>query len=135
MSDTIAIDYADEHKFYSVSRRYNIRLRGWSIIVRAIPALAQIDAVMKAWKEDDEWDAEIEAEEALHSQKQYERDREHRQLVWGKPPHEINFDHREEPVVKSLSRRAVSVSLARWRTRRALGYKNGRSPPLGGGSE
>jgi hypothetical protein len=69
VGDTIAIDYAEEYKFYSVSRRYNIRLSGWAIIVRAVTASAQIDAVMKAWQDDDDWDAKLDAQEKAAKEK------------------------------------------------------------------
>ena len=111
VGDTIAIDYADEHKFYSVSRRYNIRLRGWAIIVRAIPASAQIDAVMKAWKEDDEWEAKIDAEEKAEQEKQRRKDEETWRLISGKPPTEFALDYWEEPIIRRLAKLGVGKSV------------------------
>lgn len=109
VGDTLAFKYADERKLFSVSRRYHVYLRGWAIIVREVEESAQTKAVLKAWQEDDDWDAEIDAEEAMQSQTEYEDQRKLRQLLDGKPSPDIALDHREEPVIKKLFRRGVGV--------------------------
>jgi hypothetical protein len=111
VGDTIAIDYAEEHKFFSVSRRYNIRLRGWAIIVRAVPISAQIAAVMKAWKEDDDWEAKIDAEERAEQEKQRRKEDERWQLISNKPPIEFALDYWEEPIIKRLAKIGVGKSV------------------------
>ncbi len=109
VGDTLALKYLEERKIFSVSRRYHIDLRGWAVIVREVEPSAQTDAVLKAWQEDNDWDAEIEAEEALERQEELERQIERVKLLVGRPPAEIDLDHREESVVKKLARKGVNV--------------------------
>ncbi|NSX87623.1 hypothetical protein G6L86_18630 [Agrobacterium tumefaciens] len=101
VGDTMALEFA-EQKLFSVSRRYYVDNQGWAVIVRAVEPSAQSDAVLRAWQDDNEVDAEIDAAEQ-------ERVVERVQLLIGKPPADIDLNHREEPVIKKLARKSAGV--------------------------
>ncbi|KQM34582.1 hypothetical protein ASF03_21270 [Rhizobium sp. Leaf68] len=104
VGDTVVLDYLRENKFYSVSRRYHLVLRGWALIVREIPSCPPIEAVMEAWEDDDAWYASIDAQGKAEDE---EQNRKHRQIVVSKPPHEIALDYWEEPVIQQLKKIGV----------------------------
>lgn len=101
VGDTLCLDTSDL-KFYSVSRRYYVKMKGWAIVVRQVPSSPQTDSVIRAWQEDDDWDAKIEAEEEAEREKARRKEDERRKLVFGKTPSEFAFDYWEEPIMKHL---------------------------------
>lgn len=101
VGDTLALKFA-EQKLFSVSRRYYVNDEGWAVIVRPVEPSAQSDAVLRAWQEDNEVDAEIDAAEQ-------ERVLERIQLLIGRPPADIDLNHREEPVIKKLVRKGAGT--------------------------
>ncbi|NSZ73015.1 hypothetical protein [Agrobacterium tumefaciens] len=107
VGDTLCLDMPTT-KFYSVSRRYYVRMKGWAIVVREVPASPQIDSVMRAWKEDDDWDAEIDAEEEAERLEARRKEDERRNLIFGKPPSEFAFDYWEEPIMQHLAKIGVN---------------------------
>ncbi|MCZ7497629.1 hypothetical protein O8B39_24320 [Agrobacterium rhizogenes] len=111
VGDTLCFDMPTT-KFYSVSRRYYVRLKGWAIIVREVPASPQTDSVMRAWQDDDDWEAQIDAEEAMEEGKKQQAVRERIMLLLGKPPADIALDQWEEPAMKKLVSRGVGKPLS-----------------------
>lgn len=107
VGDTLCLDMPTT-KFYSVSRRYYVRMKGWAIVVREVPASPQTDSVMRAWKEDDDWDAEIDAEEEAERIEARRKQDERRNLIYGKPPSEFAFDYWEEPIMQRLAKIGVN---------------------------
>lgn len=107
VGDTMAMDYGGDHKFYSVRRRYNIKLKGWAVIVREVPTSPQIEAVMKAWEADDAWDAKLDAQEKAEEEKLSLKRSEQRQLIMSKPPSEFALDYWEEPIIERLKKIGV----------------------------
>ncbi|MCZ7480528.1 hypothetical protein [Rhizobium rhizogenes] len=101
VGDTLALKFA-EQMLFSVSRRYYVNDEGWAVIVRPVEPSAQSDAVLRAWQEDNEVDAEIDAAEQ-------ERVLERIQLLMGRPPADIDLNHREEPVIKKLARKGANA--------------------------
>ncbi len=101
VGDTLALKFA-EQKLFSVSRRYYVNDQGWAVIVRPVEPSAQSDAVLHAWQEDNEVDAEIDAAEQ-------DRVLERIQLLIGRPPADIDLNHREEPVIKKLVRQGTGI--------------------------
>lgn len=107
VGDTMVMDYGGDHKFYSVSRRYNVKLKGWAIIVREVPTSPQIGAVMKAWNDDDAWDMKLDAQEKAEQEKKWLKDSERRKLISGKTPSEFALDYWEEPIIERLKKIGV----------------------------
>ncbi len=101
VGDTLALKFA-EQMLFSVSRRYYVNDEGWAVIVRPVEPSAQSDAVLRAWQEDNEVSAEIDAAEQ-------ERVLERVQLLIGNPPADIDLNHREEPVIKKLAQKSAGV--------------------------
>lgn len=101
VGDTLALKFA-EQKLFSVSRRYYVNDEGWAVIVRPVEPSAQSDAVLRAWQEDNEVDAEIDAAEQEHVQERI-------QLLIGRPPADIDLNHREESVIKKLVRKGTGI--------------------------
>jgi hypothetical protein len=103
VGDTLALKFVGQELF-SVSRRYYVNDEGWAIIVRPIEPSAQTDAVLRAWQEDNDVDAEIIAAEQ-------ERVLERIQLLIGRPPADIDLNHREEPVIKKLAGKRAGIRI------------------------
>lgn len=101
VGDTLALKFA-EQMLFSVSRRYYVNDEGWAVIVRPVEPSAQSDAVLRAWQEDNEVDVEIDAAEQ-------ERVLERIQLLIGRPPADIDLNHREEPVIKKLAGKRAGI--------------------------
>jgi hypothetical protein len=101
VGDTLALKFLDQELF-SVSRRYYVNDEGWAVIVRSVEPSAQSDAVLRAWQEDNEVDAEIDAAEQ-------ERVHERIQLLIGRPPADIALNYREETVIKKLARKPAGT--------------------------
>ncbi|WP_421413108.1 hypothetical protein [Agrobacterium tumefaciens] len=110
VGDTLCFDMPTI-KFYSVSRRYYVRMKGWAIVVREVPASPQTDSVMRAWQDDDDWDAKIDAEEAMEDERELKAVRDQIKLLLGKPPEEIALNQWEEPAMKKLASRGVGRPL------------------------
>lgn len=101
VGDTLCLDL-NGMKFFSVSRRYYVNLIGWAIVVRKVPPSPQIDSVIKAWQEDDDWDAELDAEEEAAREKVLQKEVGRRAHIFEKTPGEFALDNYEEPVIKRL---------------------------------
>ncbi|MBB4407117.1 hypothetical protein [Agrobacterium radiobacter] len=110
VGDTLCFDMPTT-KFYSVSRRYYVRMKGWAIVVREVPASPQTDSIMRAWQDDDDWDAKIDAEEAMEDERELMAVRDEIKLLLGKPPEEIALNQWEEPAMKKLATRGVGKPL------------------------
>lgn len=107
VGDTLCLDMPTT-KFYSVSRRYYVRMKGWAIVVREVPASPQTDSVMRAWKEDDDWDAEIDAEEEAERLEARRKEDERLDLILRKTPSEFALDYWEEPIMQRLAKIGVN---------------------------
>lgn len=108
VGDTLALKRLDEHKIYSVSRRYHIDMRGWAVIVRNVEPSAQTNAILRAWKEDDDWDAEIDAKEEAERAEARRKEDERLDLILRKTPSEFALDYWEEPIMQRLAKIGVN---------------------------
>lgn len=106
VGDTLILEFAD-HSFLSVVRRYYIEMRGWAVVVRKLERSAQIDSLLRAWHEDDAFDAALDAEEEEEKRQISRREEEKREFIYGKPPKEFALDHWEEPTMERLVKRGV----------------------------